>query len=168
MNLNSPFNSSFKTVRKAGAGLLMFVGVPILFVSGFNLFDGNPGVRELSLILFSFVGLPPTALGGWLIWGLRQQANQEQLEAERLHRHRLNATFFRAIADGNGAITPLQFSMATQISGDEARAFLDSRAKEFDATYDVTAEGTLVYRFEVQPKQLAARLDDLRLDDVTR
>lgn len=155
MTLNNPFN--FKTIKKAGAALFLFIGVPIVLVSMMSLFDPSAGVRQLSLVVLSFVGVPPTAIGGWLLWDVRQQTQRERLEVEQLRRDRLNATFFRMITDADGAITPLQFSMATQLPGDEAKEFLDRRAKDFDAAFDVTADGNLIYRFDIHMKQIAGQ-----------
>ncbi|MGC9504229.1 hypothetical protein [Baaleninema sp.] len=154
-------NNTLKVVKKAGAGLLLFVGVPIVLVSLFGLSDVNSGVRQLSLIVLAFVGLPPTAVGGWLLWSLRTQHQQEQLDLERAEQQRLQRTFFQMLAENQGAITPLQFSIATQISGDRAREYIELRAKEFDATTEMSLEGSTVYQFELQPKLLAQKIDEL-------
>ncbi|MBO9997651.1 MAG: hypothetical protein J7641_01365 [Cyanobacteria bacterium SID2] len=154
-------NQALKVAKKAGAGLLLFIGVPIVLVSSFSLFDANPGVRELALIVLAFVGLPPTAIAGWLLWGLRVQNQQERLDLEQAEHDRLQTTFFRMLADNHGAITPLQFSIATQLPGNTAREYLDLRAKEFEATFEVSSEGTTIYRFELDPKLLERKIDEL-------
>ncbi len=153
MIANRP-KSSLKLVKKTIAGILMTGGIPVVLWSAFHLTGVGLWERELALILLTLVGLPPTAIASWLFWSVAQQSKQEQLQAQRDQAEQLQQTFFRMIVDGDGAITPLEFSMATQLSGREAKAFLDGRAKDYDGAFDVTNEGNIIYRFDVQRKRL--------------
>jgi hypothetical protein len=153
MIANRP-KSPLKIIKKTIAGILMVSGIPVVLWSAFHLGGVSAWERELALILLTLVGLPPTAIGSWLLWTVAQQSKQEQLEAQRDRAERLQSTFFRMIVEGDGAITPLEFSMATQLSGQEAKVFLDGCAKDYDGAFDVTYEGNIIYRFDVQRKQL--------------
>lgn len=45
--------------------------------------------------------------------------------------------------------------METELDGDAAKAYLDTRAKEFNAAYNVTEEGSFSYYFNLEaPKEL--------------
>ncbi len=151
---------TLKLVRKAAAGLLIAIGAPIVLVSFVSLFDPNPGVRELAIIILAFVGLPPSAIGGWLLWGLRQQHEQEQIHRAQSETERIQQTFFHLLKENDGTITPLEFSMATQLPGAEAKQYLDARAKEFDATFDINPEGGIAYCFDLRQKKLASQTNE--------
>ena len=47
----------------------------------------------------------------------------------------------------NGEFSLLQYAKAADISGQEARAYLDERAQEFNATFEVDMNGGIIYRF---------------------
>ena len=146
--------SPFKTARKAAAGLLLAIGFPIVLLSGAHLADPSAGVRELSLVILTFVGLPPTATAGWLLWGLWEQNRVERVQQAQARVDRLTATFFQLLKENNGIVTPLQFAMKAQLPGSEAKEYLEIRAKEFDAELDVNDRGNILYRFDL-PKQLS-------------
>lgn len=146
--------SPFKSARKAAAGLLFAIGFPIALLSGTHLFDPSAGVRELSMVILAFVGLPPTAIAGWLMWGLREQHRIEQIQQDRARVDRLAATFFQLLQENNGVVTPIQFAMKAQLPGSEAKEYLEIRAREFEAEYEINDRGTILYRFDL-PKQLS-------------
>jgi hypothetical protein len=91
------------------------------------------------------IGLPPTAVGGWLIWNLRQQ-HQRSLEdlADQQEQR-----FLQILQDQKGDLTMLQFATANQMSLEEAKTYLDEKAKLLDASFDVSETGAVVYRFPV-------------------
>lgn len=106
-------------------------------------------VSALSLIGFLFhlvwllwpllrVALP-LLLGGWL-WHQYQQVQGSQ-------RHTLNGIFYQLLQTYNGRITVLDFAMATRLSAIAARHYLDDRAKEFFAHFEVTDQGDVIYVF---------------------
>ncbi|MBE9039535.1 hypothetical protein IQ235_01830 [Oscillatoriales cyanobacterium LEGE 11467] len=144
----------FKTARKAAAGLLLAIGFPIVLLSGTHLADPSAGVRELSLVILTFVGLPPTTTAGWLLWGLWEQSRVERVAQAQARVDRLAATFFQLLKENNGAVTPLQFAMKAQLPGSEAKEYLEFRAQEFDAEFEVNDRGKILYLFDI-PKQLS-------------
>lgn len=99
--------------------------------------DGQDTV--LGGIAFGFPGL---AAGGWLFWGMYQKARKEKSD-------HLSSTFYRLIQEGNGRIATLRFAMETQLSGKEAKQYLDEKAKEFQADFEVTENGDVNYRFHI-------------------
>jgi ribosomal protein L7/L12 len=86
-------------------------------------------------------GVPAIALGSWLV---AQQSDR----ARREERERLRRVFFNLLRDGNGTINVLRFSMESNVSGVEAKAYLDERAREFNASYNVDEEGKISYYFD--------------------
>lgn len=132
-----------KLLTKIAAGILLGIGLPLTALAVEEIVnpdtaDPNRGDAIAGLFLF---GLPPSTLGGWLIWnGIRQNRKAE--------RDRLRETFFRLVKEDQGHITSLRFSMETGLEGDAAKQYLDDRAKEFNASYNVTEEGKFSYFFD--------------------
>jgi hypothetical protein len=85
-------------------------------------------------------GIPSLFLGGWLVLGLYGQGKKEE-------RDRLDSTFYRLLKQGNGDITVLLLAMETQLPAAVAKQYLDQKAKEFDATFEVTDNGGIYYHF---------------------
>lgn len=86
-------------------------------------------------------GVPPIALGTWLVTQSRDRAQQQE-------RDRLRGIFFKLLREGNGRINVLRFSMESNLNGEEAKAFLDERAREFNAAFHVDQEGKIFYYFD--------------------
>jgi len=61
----------------------------------------------------------------------------------------LRSIFFELIKVNNGAITVMEFAMQADITGQEARKCLEQYAIEFEANFDTTDEGHVVYLFPV-------------------
>lgn len=59
----------------------------------------------------------------------------------------IQETFYRVLRANNGNITVMRLAMDAGLSGKEAQAYLDEKAKEFNANYDVNEKGDIVYRF---------------------
>ncbi len=86
-------------------------------------------------------GVPAIALGSWLV---AQQSDRTQQQ----ERDRLRQVFFNLLREGNGNINVLRFSMESNVSGAEAKAYLDERAREFNAAFHVDQEGKIFYYFD--------------------
>jgi hypothetical protein len=79
-------------------------------------------------------------LVGWWLWRRFRSARQGQQET-------LNAIFYQLIQEHQGRITVLDFAMSTKLPAIAAREFLDARAKEFSAHFEVTEQGDTFYVF---------------------
>lgn len=88
------------------------------------------------------LGTPSLAGGGWLVWNERQR-RQRQIE------HRLQTIFFQLLRQGEGYISVLPFAMQTELNAAEAKAYLDQRAREFHADFQVSDTGQVFYYFDV-------------------
>jgi len=128
-----------KFLTKVSAGVLLSVGTVFILLT----FIGATTLRDekdkTNLLVGGLVlGLPPALIGGWLAQSLYKQQKE---------RDRLQATFFKLIRQGDGRLTTLDFSMETGLDGKSAKAYLDERAIEFDAAFDVDENGNQYYRF---------------------
>jgi hypothetical protein len=101
-----------------------------------------PSQRSDSAVALLCFGIAPMALGGWLLWdGKRRQ--------QRFQSGHLDDLFYMLLRQNAGTITTLGFAMQSDLNGAEAKTFLDDRAREFNANYEVTAQGDVVYVFDV-------------------
>ena len=133
-----------KPLKTIWATVLLSLGI-VLIGSGiyapFNSAISKEEQREEAIACLVF-GVPLAAWGGWIFLGLRQDKQQQE-------RDRLNAAFSKLLTQSDGRITTLAFSMETGLPGEMAKVYLDERAKEFDANFDVDDEGNVNYRFHV-------------------
>ncbi len=86
--------------------------------------------------------MAPMGLGGWLLW-------DGQRQAKRFQSGHLDDVFYTLLRQNGGTITPMGLAMQSELSGAAAKAFLDDRAREFNANYQVTEAGDVVYVFDV-------------------
>ncbi|HEY9645130.1 MAG TPA: hypothetical protein V6C88_02105 [Chroococcidiopsis sp.] len=133
-----------KRVKKFMALLLLTIGIPISLLAIAKLPDRNlsKADRDEVILALMFFGAVPTASASYLLWDLHRHH-------QRAKRDRLYATFFELVRAGQGRLSVLDFAIATQLPGSTAKAFLDDRAREFDATFDVTDSGGVFYQFPV-------------------
>ncbi|MGD1942834.1 MAG: hypothetical protein ACFB0G_16120 [Leptolyngbyaceae cyanobacterium] len=129
-------------LKLSGASVLLLVGFLCLGRTIETGLNQNPNLTDRREIMTAglLIGLPTTALGGWLIWHDRQQRQRQQAQ-------QLRAVFFDLVKAGRGQITPLRLAMAAQIAGDVAKAYLNDRSVEYDATFQVDDDGTIIYCF---------------------
>ncbi|HEY9735934.1 MAG TPA: hypothetical protein V6D06_06610 [Trichocoleus sp.] len=87
------------------------------------------------------IGVISAGFGTWL-------SLDALVAGRKAKRDRIQSTFFDLLEANSGEITVLQFSRAANLSGEEAQAYLNTRAKEFGAAFDVGPEGGIFYRFK--------------------
>jgi hypothetical protein len=111
-----------------------------------------------ALLIF---GLPPIVMGS-AVWLTEQQQAQAREAA------RLRNAFFRLVQQGQGRTTVLDFAIAAKLDGDRAKAYLDDRAREFNADFEVNEAGMVLYRFNLaaSPASLALPLGEAAYDVV--
>jgi hypothetical protein len=133
-------------------------------------FNGNsslwgyvPIVLPVALSMVALVGASriaaPVAVVLGLAWGWKRYQQQKKKQAH------LNTIFYRLIQDTRGRITALDFAIKANLSGEEARQYLEERAVEFSAQFEVSEKGGVMYCFETTssgglrepPKQLESK-----------
>jgi len=120
-----------KTSNSSSARYLVYV-VSTLCAAGL-------AFSVLRILLPSLRVVIPVVLGWWL-WRRFQNVQKTQQNA-------LNAIFYQLIQDHQGRITVLDFAMMAKLPAATAREFLDARAKEFSAHFEVTEQGDTFYVF---------------------
>lgn len=134
-------------LQKALAGFCLLIGLPVVLLTLLQLTnpDTSPQDRDEASAALFILGFPPTALGGWLVWNLR---NSRQQTAQK-KRQRQEQRFLEILQKQQGQITILQLAAATEMPLDDAKAFLDQQATLLNADFDVSETGAVVYRFPV-------------------
>jgi ribosomal protein L7/L12 len=132
-----------KLLTKVAVGVLLGFGLPLTLLATIAIFHPKSTSEDRdNLIAVIFFALPPTALGSYLLWSGYQQNQQRE-------RDRLRSTFFQLLQEGQGHINALQFAMRTGLEGQVAKLYLDDRAKEFSANFNISEEGNLSYFFDL-------------------
>lgn len=85
------------------------------------------------LAIASFVGV-------WMLW------RYYSYQSRRLQQS-LDQAFYALIREHEGRITPLDLALATQLTGPQVQAYLDQKALEFAAEFEVTDDGRIFYTF---------------------
>jgi hypothetical protein len=139
-----------KFLTKLTAGFLLMSGFICLMVSASALSelpDKDQNTLEQEDATDTFfggiaLGVPLVAGGGYMLWGLRRKN-------EKLLRDHLDFTFYQMLKADNGRITVLQLAMEAQLSGEQAKQYLDQKAKEFNATFETSDQGNISYLFHL-------------------
>ena len=134
-----------RQLQKTLAGFCLLIGLPIMIITTVEILNPATDAEDRSgaaaaLVIF---GLPATGLGSWLILNLRRQ-HQRSLEdlADQQEQQ-----FLQLLQDQKGDLTVLQFAAAMQMPLEEAKTYLDEKATLLDASFDVSDNGAVVYRF---------------------
>jgi hypothetical protein len=133
-----------KPITKILAGLSLAFGLVMTVPTTAEVIGmkAPPSKRSDSAVALLVFGIAPIALGGWLLWdGKRRQ--------QLFQSSHLDDVFYTLLLQNAGTISPLGLSMQSGLSGAEAKAFLDDRARQFNANYEATAQGDVVYVFDV-------------------
>lgn len=77
---------------------------------------------------------------GWA-YKLYQQQQKNKLA-------RLDEVFYRLIQENQGRVTALDLAMNAKLPGEKTQQYLDDRAKEFAADFEVTEQGGILYYFQ--------------------
>lgn len=130
------------------AAICLMIGLPVLLLGTAELVDPNINEdvdKDGALAAMAILGLPATGLGTWMIFNLRHHGKQKtaqlNLEQEQL--------FLQLLQQNGGEITIATFALEAQIPIKEAKEYLDQKAKQLDAGFDVSSEGGIIYKFPI-------------------
>jgi len=133
-----------KVIKLLSGSFLFAFGGLFLLAALLIPFDKTetPEDRNSALLGCLILGLPMTTGGSFLLWSVAETHRQTK-------RDRLQSSFYQILKENNGDITVMRLAMATKVSGDEAQQFLTEKAKEFNADFKVTENGSVVYKFDI-------------------
>jgi hypothetical protein len=130
-------------LKQTTAGFALGLGALLLMAGVHSFHDRTVPEEERTSDGWAglLLGISLTTWGSWTAWELRQQKQKREID-------RLRSIFFCNLQHSS-SITPLQLAMAADISGAEARQFLDEQAKEFAAEFHIDDRGGVSYHFNV-------------------
>ena len=143
--MRSPaIGQAMKLIKLLSGSFLFAFGGLFLLAALLIPFDKTetPEDRNSALLGCLLLGLPMTTGGGFLLWSVAETNRQTK-------RDRLQSSFYQILKENNGDITVMRLAMATKVSGDEAQQFLTEKAREFNADFTVTENGSVVYKFDI-------------------
>jgi uncharacterized membrane protein SirB2 len=124
-----------RSVRAITGTVLILAGLLVFGICGLEII--KPGRTDRGwLVSRMLLGLIPMVGGGIVLYRLRPSQNAY-----------LRSIFFQMLESGQMEMTVLQFAMKARIDGDVAKAYLDDRAREYEATFNVGTEGQVFYCF---------------------
>ncbi|NEP50283.1 MAG: hypothetical protein F6K65_16285 [Moorea sp. SIO3C2] len=130
-----------KRFKKISAGLLLTLGILLLMVPVVvSTRKEATSQDKVDAVGSLIVGIPATFWGVWLTWVMYRQQQEEVLQ-------HLQSTFYRLLQDENGRISVLKLAMAAKLPIAVAQDYLDQKAREYDATFEVSEEGRIFYNF---------------------
>ncbi|NJL90889.1 MAG: hypothetical protein HC916_14670 [Coleofasciculaceae cyanobacterium SM2_1_6] len=103
-----------------------------------------------ALIIF---GIPSGIIGGATAWNIVRDEKKKEEQVATQESDRLQSIFYLLLRNNNGFITTLLFAMEAKISPEDAKAYLDQKAKEFSASFDVDDQGGIIYQFNLGTKK---------------
>lgn len=136
-----------RLIQKILIGLLFLMGTPILLFGVSEFLNPNASAedKEGAAAALIFFGLPPTALGGFLLWNLQRTGSKSTKDLEREQEQK----FLDLLQLNEGKLTPVRVAADMDMTIAEAKIYLDQKAKQLNATFDVSEEGGITYRFHI-------------------
>jgi hypothetical protein len=124
-----------RSIRAITGTVLISSGLLVFGICGLEII--KPGRIDRGwLVSRMLLGLIPMAGGGIVLYQLGPSQKAY-----------LRSIFFHLLESGQTEMTVLQFAMKARIEGDVAKAYLDDRAREYEATFNVGPEGQVLYCF---------------------
>ncbi|MFN5262218.1 MAG: hypothetical protein ACK5XR_08920 [Pseudanabaena sp.] len=131
-------------MQKIFAGLLFSIGFIFLTVTVSSLANKNPTAKDRSAAAGGIMlGVPALAAGTWIVW----KEKKRQGDLAEVRQRQLEFNFLTTLQANNGKITPISFAIANQLSLEESKQYLDKKATELNADFEVTEEGGISYKF---------------------
>lgn len=127
--------------KKIAAGFCLSLGFAFLLVTVSGIVERDENSDRRSDIWGGLLfGVPTTVAGGWLIYDLSQKHRQQKAAYIR-------SKFYSLIKEKQGIVGVLDLAMEAQISGEQARFYLEQFSQEFAADFEITEENKVIYRF---------------------
>lgn len=138
-------------LKKGLSALLLLVGVSILVVATDKLQNRDTPLqdREELKACIVLLGIPFTVSGGLMAWKCRSDRTRWlQVQAQQ-ERDRIQWIFYQLLKANKGRMFVMSLAMEAGLSRKDAQQFLDEKALEFDAHFEVSDRGEIFYYFNI-------------------
>ncbi|BAU10841.1 hypothetical protein LEP3755_13330 [Leptolyngbya sp. NIES-3755] len=151
-------NFNMGLFRKTAGGVLVSLGLLFVLAGIMALVDSTTAAGERVGVFATgaILGLLLVWIGICLLRRPKEQADStnDAVAEEPIRKYsspkteeEIRTALFRLVEQSSGCITLFKFAMETNLSGEDARTFLDAQAKAFGASFLVNDKGDVVYRF---------------------
>jgi hypothetical protein len=131
-------------MQKLFAGLLFSISFIFLTVTVSSITMKNPTEKDRSAALGGIIlGVPAAAGGAWIVWGLKKKDKKSQKTRDS----QIETIFLELLQANQGEISTLNFAIATKLSLEESKQYLDQKAKQLNADFNVSEDGAISYQF---------------------
>lgn len=103
--------------------------------------------------LLPFIILAGIIWGAYKLWQYWNQQQQQTAILSKEQQNKLISALYKIIQQHQGRVSVIDFAMTTKVTSDEAKIFLDAKAKEFLAEFEVTESGDVLYVFNTLKNQ---------------
>jgi hypothetical protein len=140
-----------RLIKKLLAFCFLGFGIPfsvLIFVEMINP-KTPPKSKEGAVAALIVFTIPSTVIGGWLSYSLVRDRQREQALLFASKQQHLQLVFLKLIEQNAGRITVLQLAKNADISTQSAKQYLDEKALELSADFEVNEDGNISYRFSL-------------------
>ncbi|MDZ8052348.1 MAG: hypothetical protein RMX68_029610 [Aulosira sp. ZfuVER01] len=140
-----------KLIKKFLAICFLLFGIPFSVAVIVEIMNPKTPAKEKNdaIAALTILTIPSTILGGGLSWSLVRQHRKEQALLVASEQKRLSLVFLELIENNAGKVTVFQMARNAEISIEDAKQYLDEKAKELNASFEVNEEGNILYRFSL-------------------
>jgi hypothetical protein len=132
-------------MQKVFAGVLFTLGFVFLLVAASAMLTKNPSEDDRDTALGGLMlGVPAMAGGTAIVLNLRRK--QKVLAATQSRQ--LETTFLELIHSTNGRVSVIEFAIASKLSLEESKQYLDRKVSQLNGDFDVSEDGKVSYRFD--------------------
>lgn len=135
-------------MKKLFAGIFLTFGfvVTMTIVAGLLGVVPSPpeGKDDLAFAGIIF-GLPPIVIGLLLVKSIQKQKEHSQQDISS----EIESVFLQRIQANQGVVDPISFAIATKLSIEEAKKYLELKSKQLNGTFDVNERGGISYIFNI-------------------
>ncbi len=132
-------------MQKVFAGVLFTLGFVFLLVAASAMLTKNPSEDDRDTALGGLMLGVPAMAGGTAIV-LNQRRKQKALAAA--HDRQLEITFIELLQNTNGRISVMEFAIASKLSLEESKQYLDRKVSQLNGDFDVSEDGKISYQFD--------------------
>ncbi|MDZ8108939.1 MAG: hypothetical protein RM338_25400 [Nostoc sp. DedQUE12a] len=138
-----------KLVKKFLAVCFLLFGIPLSAAMLWEIINPKTTYKDKqdAVAALTILTVPSTIVGGWLSWSLVQQNKKEKALLLESEQQRLQFVFLELVESNSGTITVLQMAKNADIPTHKAKEYLDNKAKELNASFEVNENGNILYRF---------------------
>ncbi len=136
-------------VKKFLAICFLLFGIPFSVAMILDILNPKTADKDKQndIAALTILTIPSTIIGGYLSWSLVQQNRKQQALLVESEQKRLQLVFLELVEQNGGTITVLQLAKNAEISTQSAKQYLDDKAQELNASFDVNEDGNVLYRF---------------------